>query len=318
MTQGAQSGNGQVVITYTATSTASLGSSQNPAPVGQSVTFTATVTGAGPTGTVNFKDGGTTISGCGAQPLSGGTATCTSTGLSAGTHSITAVYGGDSGNTASTSPTLTQTVAGPPSVSISSPAGGAHYTLGQKVLASFSCAEGTDGPGLSSCVGSVASDLPIDTSTAGRHTFSVKATSYDGQVTTRTVSYTVSLLDNRLVGPPHLKPHSDGVFIVTVKVPGPGTVDIMVTAWKDNFPRGVGLGQAAALLQPAPGRFVFARAHARANRAGILRIPVFPNRLGRLLVQHHRYRVTLRLWITYTPTRGRARSNGYYGLHLPS
>jgi hypothetical protein len=115
-TGGGPPGDGTVVITYTkATSTTTLGSSSNPSTAGQAVTFTATVTGNSPTGTVNFKDGGTTIAGCGAQTVSGGSATCTSSGLSVGSHSITAVYSGDSGNDASTSSTLTQTVNQAPS-----------------------------------------------------------------------------------------------------------------------------------------------------------------------------------------------------------
>jgi hypothetical protein len=105
--------------------------------------------------------------------------------------------------------------------------------------------------------------------------------------------------------------HSDGAFIVTAKVPGPGRVDVLITAWKDNF------ASAARLLNPAPGRFVFARAHATAKRANTLRIVIKPNALGQRLVAHHRYRVTLRLWISYTPTHGLQRDIGYYGLHLP-
>lgn len=115
---------------------------------------------------------------------------------------------------------------------------------------------------------------------------------------------------NQLVGPPHLKPRSDGTFGVTVKVPGPGSVKVLVTAWKDN------LANVAVLLRSAPRRFVFARAHANARRAATLRVPAKPNRGGRLLVAHHRYRITLRLWVTYTPTRGHPHSIGYYGLHL--
>lgn len=86
-----------------ATSTA-VTSSVNPSTLGQSVTFTATVTGPGgtPTGTVNFKDGGSSISGCASQTLSSGVATCTTTALSVGTHSITADYGGDGNFTTST------------------------------------------------------------------------------------------------------------------------------------------------------------------------------------------------------------------------
>jgi len=99
--------------------------------------------------------------------------------------------------------------------------------------------------------------------------------------------------------------------VVVVKVPGPGRVDILVTAWNDN------LAHAAGLLQPAPGRFVFARAKAIATGKMTLRILVRPNGKGQRLVKHHRYPVTLRLWVTYTPTDGRTRSIGYYGLHLP-
>jgi hypothetical protein len=38
-----------------------LTSSQNPSNFGQAVTFTATVTGTSPTGTVTFKDGATVL-----------------------------------------------------------------------------------------------------------------------------------------------------------------------------------------------------------------------------------------------------------------
>ena len=81
-------------------------SSANPSVFGQSVTFTATVTanapGSGtPTGTVTFMDGSTTL---GTGTLNGsGVATFSTSGLSVGSHSITAVYGGDTDFTTSTS-----------------------------------------------------------------------------------------------------------------------------------------------------------------------------------------------------------------------
>ena len=62
------------------------------ATVGDSVTLTATVSPAGATGTVTFKDGSTTL---GTGTLSGGAATFSTTALTAGSHSITANYGGD-------------------------------------------------------------------------------------------------------------------------------------------------------------------------------------------------------------------------------
>jgi len=61
---------------------------------GESVDFTATVAGSGgtPTGQVTFKDGAATI---GTKTLVGGVATLTKADLSAVTHPIKAVYGGD-------------------------------------------------------------------------------------------------------------------------------------------------------------------------------------------------------------------------------
>jgi hypothetical protein len=91
-----------------------LASSLNPSTVGSSVTFTATVTGNAPTGTVVFKDGASVIAGCSAQPLGGSgssrTAQCTTSALTQGSHSITAAYSGDAGNGAATSDALVQVV----------------------------------------------------------------------------------------------------------------------------------------------------------------------------------------------------------------
>src|SRR4029453_10732095 len=92
-------------------STTTITSSLNPSPLGQSVTFTATVTSAAgvPTGTVTFFDGAATL---GTSTLSNGVASFATAALSAGAHSIKAVYGG-SAMFASTSAVLTQTVLAP-------------------------------------------------------------------------------------------------------------------------------------------------------------------------------------------------------------
>jgi Bacterial Ig-like domain (group 3)/IPT/TIG domain/Beta-propeller repeat/Dockerin type I domain len=84
-------------------------SSVNPSNPAQSVTFTATVSQANsPAGTVQFMDGAATF---GAPiALSGGAATYTTSALTSGSHSISAVYSGDSNNAANTSAVFSQKV----------------------------------------------------------------------------------------------------------------------------------------------------------------------------------------------------------------
>ncbi len=89
------------------TTTTTLGSSLNPSKFGQQVTLTASVIPSSATGTVTFKDGGSDL---GTSPLSGGSATYVNSALSIGSHSVTAVYAGDTNYSGSTSDPLTQTV----------------------------------------------------------------------------------------------------------------------------------------------------------------------------------------------------------------
>ena len=100
---GSLTGNPQVV--NQASTTTSVTSSKNSSTFGQSVTFTATVTpasGSIPNNeTVTFYDNGAEI-GTGATSGGNGTATFTTSGLAAGSHPITATYGGDSNFSSST------------------------------------------------------------------------------------------------------------------------------------------------------------------------------------------------------------------------
>jgi hypothetical protein len=201
------------------------------------------------------------------------------------------------------------TVAGAPAAQVSSPVSGATYTRGQVVAAGYRCQEGIDGPGIVSCAGAVAAGMPIDTSTLGAHSFVVKAVSVDGQRATATVSYTVALPDNQFVIT-EVRTEHNGKVSFRVAFPGAGSADVLETAWLSNR------AHAATLLDPAPGRFVYARKHLKIPAARTSTVTVTPNKQGRKLIARHRYAVTIRLWVTYTPTNGTQRKIGLRGLHI--
>ncbi len=77
-----------------------LTADRNPSVLGAAVTFTATVTGNAPTGTITFSEGGTVL---GTASLAAGQASLTLSSLSVGAHSISAAYSGDGQNAATTS-----------------------------------------------------------------------------------------------------------------------------------------------------------------------------------------------------------------------
>jgi MBG domain/Bacterial Ig-like domain (group 3)/Putative Ig domain/NHL repeat len=89
--------------------TATVTSNSNPALSQTAVMFTATVSSAAgtPTGSVTFMDGATLL---GSSPLSTGTASFSTSSLAAGSHSITAVYSGDTDFASASSSPLSQAV----------------------------------------------------------------------------------------------------------------------------------------------------------------------------------------------------------------
>lgn len=91
--------------------TTALTSNVNPQSQGLPVTLSAAVTGASPTGTVNFRNGGVTIAGCGAATVTGAgntrSAQCVTSALPPGLNALDAQYTGDAGNQPS-SGTLSQ------------------------------------------------------------------------------------------------------------------------------------------------------------------------------------------------------------------
>jgi RHS repeat-associated protein len=94
----------QIVQTLTTTT---LSTSVNPSVAGQAVRLTAVVTGVNPIGTVTFMDG-TSILGTG--NISAGKATLSYIFISAVSHNLTAVYGGDTYNRTSASTILVETI----------------------------------------------------------------------------------------------------------------------------------------------------------------------------------------------------------------
>ena len=107
-----------------AASSTTLVSSPNPSAPGAPVTFTATVAGSAPAGTVTFREGATDL--CAAvaplaQTATTSAAQCVNAALAAGSHAITAEFAGDAGNLPSSSSPLTQVVSGGSNTTVSGP-----------------------------------------------------------------------------------------------------------------------------------------------------------------------------------------------------
>lgn len=96
-----------VIASFIHATTIALAGTAEPSVYGQSVTFTATLVAAAPTGSITFRDGTSVL---GSAPISGTSANFTTVALGVGAHAITAQYAGDVQNTPATSPALVQTV----------------------------------------------------------------------------------------------------------------------------------------------------------------------------------------------------------------
>jgi hypothetical protein len=169
------------------------------------------------------------------------------------------------------------------------------YAQGQPVNSFYLCADGTGGPGLTSCAdqNGQGSGAAIDTSTLGSHTFTVTATSTDGQTASTTNTY-------RVIPAPavaHLVAHRGGVVTLQVTLYGPGTVDVLSTAAFTSFAR------AADVVQPPNGTFVFGSVHLVSHHPQTIQVRVPPSQAGKLLLRDHS-RATVQLVVLYTASRG--------------
>jgi len=91
--------------------------------------------------------------------------------------------------------TISYAVLGPPTSTLAAPSGGQSYRLDESISTSFSCNDAANAPGLLSCQDSNGSSAPsghLDTTSYGRHTYTVTAISRDGQRTSQSISYVVT------------------------------------------------------------------------------------------------------------------------------
>src|SRR4029077_20907869 len=133
---------------------------------------------------------------------------------SLGTHTFTVNASDVAGNGAGASTSYVVALppdTTPPSITITSPADGAVFSVGQVVLADYACADEVGGSGITSCDGPVADGAPIDTS-LGTHTFTVNASDVAGNGAGASTSYVVAL-------PPDTTPPS-----ITITSPADGAV----------------------------------------------------------------------------------------------
>jgi hypothetical protein len=134
------------------------------------------------------EDGGSGVASCtGTLPNGAGVDTS-----SVGEKSFTVNATDNAGNPASTTVTYTVVDRAGPDITITSPADGAVYGFGDRVLADYSCSDQPGGSGVASCDGTVAKGAEIDTKSFGTHTFEVHATDGAGNPATKTVTYSVA------------------------------------------------------------------------------------------------------------------------------
>ncbi len=186
--------NGTLTITK-ATPTIILNSSPNPSEYGASVTFTATLTPTTPTGIVTFMDGGTAL---GTGTISAGSATYSTSVLAVGSHSISAVYGGDSNYSGSSSSVLTQTINSGPQVVTTSLSSG---TAGTSYSATLAATGGTAPYTWSISTGSLPTGLSLTASAGtiggtpavgGTSNFAVQVTDANNVTTTQPLSIVIA------------------------------------------------------------------------------------------------------------------------------
>jgi sugar lactone lactonase YvrE len=101
---------------------------------------------------------------------------------------------------------------------------------------------------------------------------------------------------------------SDGAITLTVVVPGPGAVTLLGT----HSDPGATTHAHGTRLLPGSERFAWARQNATSAKAGAMRVTLHPDLAGTEMFRYardHGQALHIRVWTTYTPTGGSARSS---------
>jgi hypothetical protein len=183
--------------------------------------------------------------------------------------------------------TVAYTVAGVPSVTISSPADGATYLRGQSVPVGFSCAENQYGPGLTAC----SAPSAVDTSQAGTFALTATTASADGLGAQRTVHFHVVLPSNRFTIT-NLRVRRTGRITFRLALRMAGHVDVVATALR-RMPSTTGT---SVLL--------LGRAHFTPRTPSTLSVTLLPTPRVRSALRRRPARLRVRIVVTYTPSGG--------------
>ena len=240
---GRFTGSGFVQVTAGPVTGNVLVSSLNPAAYGSTITYTATVTGAGPTptGTVTFYDAASAI---GMAALSSGVATLTVNKLSvAGSaHSITAVYNGDPSYTRKTSSAVSQVVNPATLVPTATVAGKVYDGTTSATVATFTVAGIIPGDEASVGTNAVAAfgdknvgpskaatvTVSLTGSLAGNYTLSPSVINTTGAITAKPITVTAVTDTKNYDG------NTTSIGVPTITLGGPLAIGDSVT-WTQTF-----------------------------------------------------------------------------------
>jgi hypothetical protein len=190
----------------------------------------------------------------------------------------------------------TLSVAGEPTISGVSPANNSTFSYGQRVVVSFSCAEGEFGPGLVDCSASdengntIVSGGTLDTDVVGAgQQVEIDATSGDGLVTSDFVNYTV--LPNNRFTVVKASAGKGGRVTLKLKVPGAGKLVLGETVDGKSFSSYSG----------------------KVHGAKTVTITLNPSSAGKKLLANiakdaHPPKLTGKVSIAYTPTGGKKKT----------